>query len=39
MKKDVERIENELSEYLYNFDPNKANLNAKLWAFKEEVQK
>lgn len=39
MKKDIERIENELSEYLYNFDPNKANLNAKLWAFKEEVQK
>ena len=36
LKNDILKIEKELNNYLYPFDVNKANLEAKTWAYKKE---
>ncbi|WP_347145143.1 hypothetical protein [Phocaeicola dorei] len=36
LKSDIEKIEKSLSKYLYLFDESKADLNARMWAFKNE---
>ncbi len=36
LKKDIYRIESELSEYLYKFDESRADLSAKTWQFKKD---
>lgn len=35
---DIKKIEESLGNFLYQFDPKKARLDARLWAFKEEIK-